>query len=246
MWKALEIWSLEPLLFLLSYIIMKHGKKYVEVKKLVEKTKLYPLAEAIELLRKVNYAKFDAGIELAVKTNANPKYNDQMLRATTILPHGTGKTKKVAVFITEDKADEARKAGADIAGYENLLADIKAGKTDFDVLITTPELIRELAPVAKQLGPKGLMPSPKAGTVTLNVAQAVEETKKGKIEFRLDKTGNVHALVGKLSFDNTKLIENIESLMKAIEENKPTGVKGKLVKKVVVATTMSPGVQVEY
>ena len=127
---------------------MKHGKKYVEVKKLVEKTKLYPLAEAIELLRKVNYAKFDAGIELAVKTNANPKYNDQMLRATTILPHGTGKTKKVAVFITEDKADEARKAGADIAGYENLLADIKAGKTDFDVLITTPELIRELAPVA--------------------------------------------------------------------------------------------------
>ena len=169
-----------------------------------------------------------------------------MLRATTILPHGTGKTKKVAVFITEDKADEARKAGADIAGYENLLADIKAGKTDFDVLITTPELIRELAPVAKQLGPKGLMPSPKAGTVTLNVAQAVEETKKGKIEFRLDKTGNVHALVGKLSFDNTKLIENIESLMRAIEENKPTGVKGKLVKKVVVATTMSPGVQVEY
>ena len=225
---------------------MKHGKKYVEVKKLVEKTKLYPLAEAIELLRKVNYVKFDAGIELAVKTNANPKYNDQMLRATTILPHGTGKTKKVAVFITEDKADEARKAGADIVGYENLLADIKAGKTDFDVLITTPELIRELAPVAKQLGPKGLMPSPKAGTVTLNVAQAVEETKKGKIEFRLDKTGNVHALVGKLSFDNTKLIENIESLMKAIEENKPTGVKGKLVKKVVVATTMSPGVQVEY
>ena len=225
---------------------MKHGKKYVEVKKLVEKTKLYPLAEAIELLRKVNYAKFDAGIELAVKINANPKYNDQMLRATTILPHGTGKTKKDAVFITEDKADEARKAGADIAGYENLLADIKAGKTDFDVLITTPELIRELAPVAKQLGPKGLMPSPKAGTVTLNVAQAVEETKKGKIEFRLDKTGNVHALVGKLSFDNTKLIENIESLMKAIEENKPTGVKGKLVKKVVVATTMSPGVQVEY
>lgn len=113
-------------------------------------------------------------------------------------------------------------------------------------MITTPELIRELAPVAKQLGPKGLMPSPKAGTVTLNVAQAVEETKKGKIEFRLDKTGNVHALVGKLSFDNTKLIENIESLMKAIEENKPTGVKGKLVKKVVIATTMSPGVQVEY
>ena len=225
---------------------MKHGKKYVEVKKLVEKTKMYPLTEAVELLKKVNYAKFDAGIEIAVKTNANPKYNDQMLRATTILPHGTGKTKKVAVFITEDKVDEAKKAGADIAGHDALLKDIKEGKTDFDVLITTPELIRDLAPVAKQLGPKGLMPSPKAGTVTMNIAQAVEETKKGKIEFRLDKTGNIHALVGKLSFDNVKLIENIESLMKAIEENKPTGVKGKLVKKVVIATTMSPGVQVEY
>ena len=231
---------------LILFILMKHGKKYNEVKKLVEKTKAYPLAEAVELLKKVNYAKFDAGIELAVKTNANPKYNDQMLRATTILPHGTGKTKKVAVFTTDDKTEEAKKAGADIAGYESLLHDIKSGKTDFDVLITTPDLIRELAPVAKQLGPKGLMPSPKAGTVTVNIAQAVEETKKGKIEFRLDKTGNIHALVGKLSFDNTKLVENIDALMKAIEENKPTGVKGKLVKKVVVATTMSPGVQVEY
>lgn len=229
-----------------SFILMKHGKKYNEVKKLVERTKAYPLAEAVELLKKVNYAKFDAGIELAVKTNANPKYNDQMLRATTILPHGTGKTKKVAVFTTDDKTEEAKKAGADIAGYESLLKDIKEGKTNFDVLITTPDLIRELAPVAKQLGPKGLMPSPKAGTVTVNVAQAVEETKKGKIEFRLDKTGNIHALVGKLSFDNSKLVENIDALMKAIEENKPIGVKGKLVKKVVIATTMSPGVQVEY
>lgn len=130
---------------------MKHGKKYNEVKKLVERTKAYPLAEAVALLKKVNYAKFDAGIELAVKTNANPKYNDQMLRATTILPHGTGKTKKVAVFTTDDKTEEAKKAGADIAGYESLLKDIKDGKTDFDVLITTPDLIRELAPVAKQL-----------------------------------------------------------------------------------------------
>lgn len=224
---------------------MKHGKKYNEVRKLVERTKAYPLAEAVELLKKVNYAKFDAGIELAVKTNANPKYNDQMLRATTILPHGTGKTKKVAVFITDDKAEEAKAAGADIAGYETVLNTIKEGKMDFDVLITSPELIRELAPVAKQLGPKGLMPSPKAGTVTTNIAQAVEETKKGKIEFRLDKTGNIHALVGKVSFDTDKLVENITTLMDAIEENKPTGVKGKLVKKVVIASTMSPGIQIE-
>ena len=225
---------------------MKHGKKYEEAKKLVDKTKAYPLTEAIDLLKKVNYAKFDAGIEIAIKTNANPKYNDQMLRATTILPHGTGKTKKVAVFTTDDKVDEAKKAGADVAGHDSLLANIKEGKMDFDVLITSPDLIRELAPVAKQLGPKGLMPSPKAGTVAVNIAQAVEETKKGKIEFRLDKTGNIHALVGKMSFDNAKLVENVQALLKAIEDNKPTGVKGKLIKKVVVASTMSPGIQIEY
>ena len=225
---------------------MKHGKKYEEVKKLVDKSKAYPLTEAIDLLKKVNYAKFDAGVEIAIKTNANPKYNDQMLRATTILPHGTWKTKKVAVFTTDDKVEEAKKAGADVAGHDSLLANIKEGKMDFDVLITSPDLIRELAPVAKQLGPKGLMPSPKAGTVAVNIAQAVEETKKGKIEFRLDKTGNIHALVGKMSFDNAKLVENIQALLKAIEDNKPTGIKGKLIKKVVVASTMSPGIQVEY
>jgi len=225
---------------------MNHGKKYVEVKKLVDKSKAYPLTEAVALLKKVSYAKFDAWVEIAVKTNANPKYNDQMIRATTILPHGTWKTKKVAVFTTDDKAEEAKKAGADIVGYDVLLQNIKEWKTDFDVLITSPDLIRELAPVAKQLGPKGLMPSPKAGTVAVNIAQAVEETKKGKIEFRLDKTGNIHALVGKLSFDENKLVENIQALLNAIEENKPTGVKGKLVKKVVIASTMSPGIQIEY
>jgi len=226
--------------------MQKHGKKYNEAKKSLEALKLYSLPEAITLAKKTNYAKFDATVNIAIKTNANPKYNDQMLRATTILPHGTGKTKKVAVFIGEDKVAEAKKAGADIAGFEGLLNDIKAGKMDFDVLITTPDHIRDLAPVAKQLGPKGLMPSPKAGTVAVDVAQAVEEVKKGKIEFRLDKTGNIHAGVGKLSFDDQQLIENIEALMKAIEENKPTGVKGKLVKKVVVSTTMSPGITVEY
>ncbi len=225
---------------------MNHGKKYLESKKQFDHSKKYPLSEAIALVKKLNYAKFDASIEIAIKTNANPKYNDQMIRATTILPHGTGKSKKVAVFITDDKAEEMKQAGADIAGYESLLNDIKAGKFDFDILITTPELIRDLAPVAKQLGPKGLMPSPKAGTVAANPAQAVDESKKGKIEFRLDKTGNIHALVGKISFDDTKLLENVETLLKALEENRPTGVKGKLVKKVVLASTMSPGVEVEY
>lgn len=224
----------------------QYGKKYLEAKKELEALKAYELSEAVNLLKKVNYAKFDATVNIAVKTNANPKYNDQMLRATTILPHGTGKTQKVAVFVSEDKAADAKKAGADLAGFESILSLIKSGKIDFDVLITTPDHIRDLAPVAKLLGPKGLMPSPKAGTVAVDLAQAIEEVKKGKIEFRLDKTGNVHAGVGKVSFTAEQLLENIQSLMKAIEEHKPTGVKGKLVKKVVLSTTMSPGILVSY
>ena len=222
----------------------KHGKKYVESKKLVDSNKLYTVAEAVELLKKTILTKFDSSIEIGVKTNANPKYQDQMLRATTILPHGTGKTVRVAVFISEDKAAEAKKAGADIVGTDSLIADIKAGKIDFDTLITTPEHIRDLAVVAKQLGPKGLMPSPKAGTVVVNVAQAVEETKRGKIEFKLDKSGNVHAILGKGSFDAKKLEENITSFIKALEDHKPTGVKGKLIKKAVLSTTMGPGIQI--
>ena len=223
-----------------------HGKKYVEARKAIDNQKQYNIEEAVKLVKQTNYAKFDATVNIAIKTNANPKYNDQMLRATTILPHGTGKTKKVAVFVSEDKVEEAKKAGADVAGFETLLESIKSGKMDFDVLITTPDHIRDLAPVAKQLGPKWLMPSPKAGTVTMNVSQAVEEVKKWKIEFRLDKTGNIHAGVGKISFDDAKLVDNINSLMTAIEENKPTGVKWKLVKKVVLSTTMSPAVVIAY
>jgi large subunit ribosomal protein L1 len=222
----------------------KHGKKYVESKKLIDSNKLYTIAEAVDLLKKTILTKFDSSIEIGVKTNANPKYQDQMLRATTILPHGTGKTVRVAVFVSDDQAAEAKKAGADIVGTDSLLADIKAGKIDFDTLITTPEHIRDLAVVAKQLGPKGLMPSPKAGTVVMNVAQAVEETKRGKIEFKLDKSGNVHAILGKGSFDAKKLEENITSFIKALEDHKPTGVKGKLIKKAVLSTTMGPGIQI--
>lgn len=222
----------------------QHGKKYVESKKSIDSSKLYSVAEAVELLKKTVYTKFDPTIEIAINTFANPKYNDQMIRSTTILPNGTGKTKKIAVFISEDKAAEAKKAGADIAGTENLLNDIKAGKFAFDILITTPEHIRDLAVVAKQLGPKGLMPSPKAGTVVQNIAQAVEEVKKGKIEFKLDKTWNIHAPVGKWSFDASKLQENIEAFIKSVEESKPAWVKWKLIKKIVVSSTMGPGIQI--
>jgi len=221
----------------------KHGKKYLESAKAVDSTKMYPLAQAVALLKKSGYTKFDGSVEIAIKTTADPKYSDQMMRATTILPHGTGKSKRIAVF-TADEA-EAKKAWADIAGTENLLADIKAGKFDFDVLLTTPEHIRDLAPVAKQLGPKGLMPSPKAGTVVANIVQAIEEFKKGKMEFKIDKTGNINVAVGKLSFTETQIEENIKAFLKALEDNKPTGVKGKLIKKIFIAPTMGPGIQIE-
>lgn len=222
----------------------KHGKKYVEAAKHIDKNKLYTIAEAVELVKKGTYSKFDGSVEIAIKTNADPKYNDQMIRATTILPHGTGKSARIAVYASDAQAAEAKSAGADIVGTENLLADIKAGKFEFDVLITTPEHIRDLAPIAKQLGPKGLMPSPKSGTVTQNIGQTVEEFKKGKMEFKLDKTGNIHGIVGKISFDAKKLEENVTAFFKAVEDNKPTGVKAKLMKKVVLAPTMGPGVQI--
>ena len=224
---------------------MKHWKKYDESKKHVDSMKLYTVQEAVGLLKKMSVTKFDSTVEIALKTNANPKYNDQIIRATTILPNGTWKTQRVAVFVSDDKLDEARKSWADIVWHETLLNDIKNNKFDFDVLITTPDSIRDLVVVAKQLGPKWLMPSPKAGTVTPNIAQAVQEIKKWKIEFRLDKTWNIHAGIGKLSFDAAKIEENINSFVKAVEDNKPTWVKWKLIKKIVLSTTMSPWVQIE-
>ena len=225
---------------------MKHGKKYVEARKLVDSSKAYPIAEAVALVKKVSFAKFGGSVEIAIKTNANPKYNDQNLRTTTVLPNGSGKSKKIAVYVGDERQKEAKAAGADIVGYEDLLANIKNGEINFDILITPAELIRELAPVAKTLWPKWLMPSPKAGTVTANIGAAVEEFKKGKMEFKLDKTGNIHAIMWKLSFDEDKIVENIESFIKVIENNKPSGVKGKLIKKIVIAPSMGPGVQVEY
>ncbi len=223
----------------------KHGKKYIESKKAIDSSKFYTVEEAVDLVKKGIFTKFDPTIEIAIKTFANPKYNDQMIRATTILPHGTGKTPKIAVFVSEEHAADAKKAGADIVWMENLLSDIKASKFDFDVLVTTPDHIRDLAVVAKQLGPKGLMPSPKAGTVTTNIEQSIEELKKGKIEFKLDKTWNIHAPVGKGSFDNTQLQENIEAFIKAVEDQKPAWVKGKLIKKIVISSTMWAWVQIE-
>jgi len=224
---------------------MKHWKKYRAVKQLVEKTKKYSIQEGVELAKKVGYTKFDSTLEVHIQTNANPKYNDQNLRWTVVLPHGTGKTVKVAAFVSDDKIEEAKSSGVDIAGNMDLLEQIQNGKIDFDVLVTTPEMMRDLAKVAKILGPKGLMPSPKAGTVTQKLSDTINEIKKGRIEFKLDKGWVIHVGVGKLSFDNEKLIENIKALIDAVNSAKPSGVKWQLIKKIHIAPTMGPGIQIQ-
>lgn len=222
----------------------KKSKKYLEMAKLVDKKKSYTTAEATELVTKLGYTKFVPSIEIAVKTFANPKYNDQVIRATTSLPHGNGKTVKVAVYTSEDKIDEVKKAGADIVGSSDLLADIEKGNMNFDVLVTSPDLMKDLAKVAKALGPKGLMPNPKAGTVAIDLVGAVSEIKKGRFEFKLDKTGNIHATIGKANFTPEQLADNVTAFLSAINSHKPSGVKGKLIKKVVIAPTMGPGVAI--
>lgn len=223
----------------------KRGKKYQAAKAKVDVLKQYTLLEGIALAKETSYSKFTGAVELHVKTGANPKFNDQMLRGTVVLPHGTGKSVKVAAFVGDEMRKEATDAGADLVGKEDLLSDIEAGKIDFDVLVTTPDMMRDLAKVAKALGPKGLMPSPKAGTVSNNIGNAISEIKKGRVEYKLDKTGNVHVGIGKGNFSDEQLADNITALLKSMVEHKPTGVKGKLIRKIVVASTMGPGVQIE-
>jgi len=223
----------------------KKGKKFIEAKARVEAEKQYPLAEAITLVKEVSISKFVGTLELHIWTNADPKYNDQILRWTVVLPHGTGKKIRVAAFVGDDKRDEATKAWADLVGNKELIADIEKGKMDFDILVTSADMMRDLAKVAKQLGPKGLMPSPKAGTVSNNLWKTIDELKKGRVEYKLDKTGNIHLAVWKLNFEDAQLQENVQAILDSIEENKPTWIKGNLVKKIVLAPTMGPGVQVE-
>lgn len=219
------------------------SKKYREAKAKIDSTKQYEISEAIKLLKEAAYTKFNGSVEIAIKTNANPKYNDQMIRWTVVLPHGTGKKVRVAAFVSDEKKDEIKKAGADIVGNEELLTAIQAGKIDFDVLVTTPDMMRDLAPVAKALGPKGLMPSPKAGTVTSNMTATISDIKKGRVEFKLDKTWNIHSVVGKMDFENQQLQDNIQRFLAAVVEHRPNGVKGKLFKKAVISWTISPWIQ---
>ena len=223
---------------------MKKGKKYVESAKLIDKTKLYAPAEACEIVVKTGKAKFDETVEAHIRLGVDSRHADQQVRGAVVLPHGTGKTVRVLVFAKGDAADAAKAAGANIVGAEDLLADIQGGMLDFDVCIASPDMMGLVGRLGKVLGPRGLMPSPKAGTVTPDVAKAVTEAKAGKIEYRLDKTNIIHCPIGKVSFGAEKLAENFNTLMDAIVKAKPAALKGQYIKSCVVATTMGPGVKI--
>ena len=223
----------------------KFGKKYAEAAKLFDKHQQYDVAEAIDILKKMDIAKFDETVELAVNLNVDPKYADQQVRGAVVLPHGTGKTVRVLVFAKGAKAEEALAAGADFVGAEDLIPKIQNENWfGFDVAVATPDMMGVVGRLGRVLGPKGLMPNPKAGTVTMDVTKAINDIKAGKIEYRLDKTNIIHVPVGKVSFGSEKLAENFQTLMSAIIKAKPQATKGQYMKSVVLTTTMGPGVKV--
>lgn len=223
---------------------MKHGKKYVEGAKLIDKTKLYDTAEALDIAVKTATAKFDETVEIHVRLGVDSRHADQQVRGAVVLPNGTGKKVRVAVFAKGDKVDAALAAGAEYVGAEDLMEKIQGGFMDFDVCIASPDMMGLVGRLGKVLGPRGLMPSPKAGTVTPDVAKAVTEAKAGKIEYRLDKTNIIHCPIGKASFGADKLKENLDTLMDAIVKAKPAATKGQYIKSCAVATTMGPGIKI--
>ncbi|MFI3284508.1 MAG: 50S ribosomal protein L1 [Erysipelotrichaceae bacterium] len=222
----------------------KFGKKYLEAAKLIEANKEYTAAEAIELAQKTNVAKFDASVEVSFNLNVDPRHADQQIRGAMVLPHGTGRSQKVLVITQGAKEQEAKDAGADFVGGKEMLEDIKKGWFGFDVIVATPDMMGELGKLGKLLGPKGLMPNPKTGTVTMNVANAVEEIKKGKVEYRVDKEGNINCLIGKCSFTQEALVENFQAIFGQIAKARPAAVKGVYMTSVTVSTTMGPGIKV--
>ncbi|MBB5335557.1 50S ribosomal protein L1 [Pectinatus brassicae] len=221
----------------------KFGKKYQDAAKLIE-DKLYDAAEAIELVKKTATAKFDETIEVAIHLGVDPKYADQQVRGALVLPHGTGKTKRVLVFAKGDKVTEAEAAGADYVGSDEFVSKIQGGWFDFDVTVATPDMMGTVGRLGKVLGPRGLMPNPKLGTVTMDLTKAINEIKAGKIEYRTDKAGNIHVPIGKASFDSAKLLENLSVLVDTLIKVRPAAAKGQYMKSVNVAATMGPGIQV--
>jgi len=223
----------------------KTTKRFGKLLEKVDNTKTYSLAEAIDTVKLLKSAKFDETVEIALKLNVDPRHADQMVRGSVVLPAGTGKTVRVAVIAKDAKADEAKAAGADIVGSDELVEDIQKGIMNFDVLIATPNLMGLVGKVGRILGPKGLMPNPKTGTVTMDVAQAVNNAKSGQVNFRVDKQGNIHAGLGKVSFSKEQLNDNISTLIKAVNRQKPAAAKGRYIKSAALSLTMSPSVLLE-
>ena len=224
---------------------MKKGKRYVEASKLVDKTQVYDIPEAVAIVKKAASAKFDETVEAHLRMGLDGRHADQQIRGAVVLPHGTGKTVKVLVFAKGDKVDEATAAGADYVGGEELIPKIQNdGWLDFDVVVATPDMMGVVGRLGRVLGPKGLMPNPKAGTVTMDVTKAIKDIKAGKIEYRLDKTNIIHVPVGKVSFGTEKLLENFQTLMSAVLKAKPATAKGQYLKSVVITSTMGPGIKI--
>ncbi len=221
-----------------------HGKKYENSTKLLEEGKVYSIKEATDLLTKVSTTKFDGTAEVHIKINADTAQADQLVRTTVALPHGTGKKVRIAAFVADDQADAAKKAGADIAGITELIADVEQEKINFDIAVATPDVMKNLGKVAKILGQRGLMPNPKAGTVTPDFAKAIDELKKGRIECKMDKQGIIHAVFGKVSFGADKLKENLEVILSEIKEAQPVGIKGEYIQTISISPSMGPGIKV--
>ncbi len=228
----------------MSVAAVRSGKKIREARAKVEK-RLYPIEEAVALLKDLNFTKFDQTVELAVNLGVNPKYADQMVRGTVVLPHGLGKTLRVAVIAGGEKLKEAEASGADLAGGDDLVQKIQQGFMDFDAVIATPDMMKAVGRLGRILGPRGLMPNPKTGTVTFDVAKAIQETKAGKVEFRVEKSGIIHSPIGKLSFDTQKLLENARALAGAVVRAKPPAAKGRYVRKITLSSTMGPGIPID-
>jgi large subunit ribosomal protein L1 len=221
------------------------GKAYAKALEKVDQTKEYAVEDAVELARTVAPAKFDETVELAVRLGVNPKYADQMVRGAVVLPHGTGKSVRVLVFAKGEKEREAREAGADFVGAEDMVEKIQGGWLDFDTAVATPDLMGQVGRLGKILGPRGLMPNPKVGTVTFDVTRAVREVKAGKVEFKVDKAGNIHVPVGKKSFPADRLADNANAILEALVKAKPAGAKGQYLRSITVSTTMGPGIRID-
>ena len=222
----------------------KVGKRFAEAAKLVDRSKTYAIEEAVALAKQTSTVKFDASVEVSFRLNVDPRHADQQIRGAMVLPNGTGKTQKVCVITQGAKEQEAKDAGADYVGGSELLDQISKGWFDFDVIVATPDMMGQLGKLGRLLGPKGLMPNPKTGTVTMDVAKAIEDIKKGKVEYRVDKEGNINLMIGKTSFEEQALVENFKAIYSTIAKARPAAVKGTYIKNLVLSTTMGPGIRV--